>query len=69
MGSIAIIGTGWTRGQLTLEAAEILASGAKVLLHTERCGCADWLREKGIPFESLDALYEDWEALSEAVTQ
>ena len=24
MGSIAIIGTGWTRGQLTLEAAEKL---------------------------------------------
>ena len=42
MGSIAIIGTGWTRGQLTLEAAEILEGGAKVLLHTERCGCAAW---------------------------
>ncbi len=65
MGSIAIIGTGWTRGQLTLEAAEILEGGAKVLLHTERCGCADWLREKGIPFESLDALYEACEDFDE----
>ena len=42
-----------------------MKGGAKVLLHTERCGCADWLREKGIPFESLDALYEACEDFDE----
>lgn len=61
MGSITIIGTGWTAGELTLAAAERLKSGAKVILHTDRCGCAAWLRENGIGYESLDALYESSE--------
>ena len=61
MGKITVIGTGWSRGQLTLEAAELLRGGAKVVLHTERCGCAGWLREQGIAFESLDALYDSCE--------
>ena len=59
MGKITVVGTGWTRGQLTLDAVEALTGGARVLLHTERCGCADWLREKGVAFETLDGLYED----------
>lgn len=69
MGRITIMGAGWTRGQLTLDAVEALTSGARVILHTERCGCAEWLREKGIAFESLDALYdacEDFDAHAEA---
>ena len=45
---ITIIGTGWLSGQLTLEAAEALRGGGNILLHTERCGCAAWLREQGI---------------------
>lgn len=72
MHNITIIGAGWTRGQLTLDAVEALTSGARVILHTERCGCADWLREKGIAYESLDALYdasEDFDAHAEAAAQ
>ncbi len=61
MGNIAIVGLGWEAGQLTFEAAELLKGGARVVLHTERCGCADWLREQGIEFETLDALYESCE--------
>lgn len=72
MGKITIVGTGWTRGQLTLDAMEALCSGARVILHTDRCGCAGWLREKGIAFESLDALYdafEDFDAHAEAAAK
>jgi uncharacterized protein YabN with tetrapyrrole methylase and pyrophosphatase domain len=72
MGRIAIVGTGWVEGQLTLEAAEALSAGAKVILHTERCGCAEWLRGEGLPFESLDALYEstdDFDAHVRAAVQ
>ena len=72
MGEITIVGAGWTRGQLTLDAVEALQSGVRVILHTERCGCAAWLREKGIAFESLDALYdacEDFDEHAEAAAK
>ena len=58
MGTITIIGTGWEKGQLTLGAAEAFKSAGKVILHTERCGCAEWLEEQGIAYEALDGLYE-----------
>lgn len=61
MGEIAVIGIGYEAGQLTLEAVERLRSGAKVILHTGRCGCADWLRQQGIEFSTLDGLYESCE--------
>ena len=54
MGRITVIGTGFEEKQLTLEAVELLQSGAKALLHTGRCGCAEWLARRGIPFETLD---------------
>ena len=72
MGKITVVGAGWTRGQLTLDAVEALTSGARVILHTDRCGCAEWLREKGIAFESLDGLYEtceDFDAHADAAAQ
>ena len=62
---ITIIGTGWLSGQLTLEAAEALRGGGNILLHTERCGCAAWLREQGIAYRSLDALYDACEDFDE----
>ena len=65
MGVITVIGTGWKAGQLTLEAAEALRSGARVMLHTARCGCAAWLDDQGIAWESLDALYETCEDFDE----
>ena len=69
MGTITIVGAGWTAGQLTLDAAAALRSSARVILHTERCGCAEWLRAQGVGYESLDALYdesEDFDAHVEA---
>ncbi len=55
-------------GLLTLEAAEALANAGAVLLRTRWHGVAGWLEEKGIHFDTLDALYEsaeDFDALSE----
>ena len=65
MGRITIVGVGWTAGQLTLDAIDALTSGARVILHTDRCGCAEWLAGKGIAFESLDALYERFDDFDE----
>ena len=65
MGRITVIGTGFEEKQLTLEAVELLQSGAKALLHTGRCGCAEWLARRGIPFETLDELYEQCEDFDE----
>lgn len=65
MGRITVIGTGFEEKQLTLEAVELLQSGAKVLLHTGRCGCAEWLARRGIAFETLDELYEQCEDFDE----
>ena len=58
MGKITVIGAGWTRGELTLNAIEALKRNDAIVLHTDRCGCADWLKLNGMPFTSLDALYE-----------
>ena len=58
MGRITVIGAGWSRGDLTLNAIEALKAVKTIVLHTDRCGCAGWLTEKGLPFTSLDALYE-----------
>ena len=65
MSQIIVIGCGFRREQLTLEAVEALQSADKVLLHTGRCGLAEYLQEKGIPFETLDALYERAEDFDE----
>ena len=50
---------------MTLEAAELFASGARVVLHTGRCECAEWLRDKEIAFETLDGLYDSCEDFDE----
>lgn len=65
MKQITVIGVGLEKGQLTLDAAEALASEARVILHTGRIGCAEWLEEKEIPFETLDELYETCEDFDE----
>ena len=33
------------------------------MLRTGYCGAADWLKEKGIPFETLDRMYLEQEDL------
>ena len=65
MSQIIVIGCGFRREQLTLEAVEALRSVQRILLHTERCGLKDYLTEKGIPFETLDALYDTAEDFDE----
>lgn len=67
MKKITVIGLGLEKGQLTLDAVEALASGARVILHTGRIGCAEWLEEKKIPFETLDELYDICEDFDEHV--
>lgn len=58
MGKITVVGAGWTQGELTLNAVEALKQSNAIVLHTDRCGCAEWLKRHGMPFTSLDALYE-----------
>lgn len=65
MGRIIVVGHGYEVGQLTLEAVELFKSGARVILHTKRCGCADWLDQENIAYETLDALYESCEDFDE----
>lgn len=72
MGRITVVGVGWTRGELTLNAVEALKQSGVIVLHTDRCGCADWLKQNGIPFSSLDALYErceDFDAHAQAAAE
>ena len=65
MKKITVIGVGLETGQLTLDAVEALTSGARVILHTGRIGCSQWLEDKEIPFETLDELYETCEDFDE----
>ena len=45
MNRITVVGVGLEVGQLTFAAAEALTGGARVILHTDRFGCAQWLKE------------------------
>ena len=65
MKKITVIGVGLETGQLTLDAVEALTSSARVILHTGRIGCSQWLEDKEIPFETLDELYETCEDFDE----
>lgn len=65
MGKITVVGVGLEIGQLTFAAAELLKSGAQVILHTEQIGCAQWLKEENISFATLDYLYEECEDFDE----
>ena len=65
MGRITIIGTGWTAGQLTLDAVEALRHAGRIILHTDHSGCAEWLKGEGIAYASLDELYETCEDFDE----
>ena len=65
MSMITVVGVGLEVNQLTFAAAEALKSGARVILHTGRIGCADWLAGENISFETLDSLYEECEDFDE----
>lgn len=72
MGRITVVGAGWSRGDLTLNAIEALKASETIVLHTDRCGCAGWLAENGLTFTSLDMLYEafdDFDAHAQAAAE
>lgn len=57
-------------GLMTMQTAKVLEEADQVVLRTARHPVADYLTEKGIAFETLDALYdvcEDFDALHEAM--
>ena len=55
---ITIIGLGTRAGELSLRAAECLKGAASVLVRAASLASAETLKERGIPFESLDFVYE-----------
>lgn len=65
------VGTG-SADTLTIQGLNILKSGKKVFLQTERAPLAEYLRSEGVEFQSLDVLYdeaEDFDELAEAAAQ
>jgi len=72
MNSITVIGTGFYKNQLTLEAVDLLNGASQIILHTARCGVTEYLDEKNIPYSSLDELYdthEDFDEHAEAAAE
>lgn len=56
------------REYLTLGAVETLKKAEKVILRTSlRCGAADYLREIGVQFDTLDFLHEECEDFDELI--
>ena len=67
--NIIVLFTGFEKGDLTLDAVYALSSAGKVILHTGRCACAEYLTEQGIAFDTLDELYETSEDFDEHTEQ
>ena len=66
MHEITVLGLGpGSRDDLTLGAVKALKSAEKVILRTGEGDCAAYLRESGVPFETLDACYEQAEDFDE----
>ena len=59
--SITVVGLGLKRGQLTAEAQDLLRSGTRVMLRTVHCDSSRFMRDQGLAFEALDALYDEAE--------
>ena len=62
--TVVSLGPG-SRACLTLGALEAMEKAEKLILRTEKCDAAAYLREKGLSFETLDALYEECEDFDE----
>lgn len=67
MKQIRILGVGWHADHLTLGAIRTLKAGNRIILRTGRCGCAEWLEAEAIPYETLDALFEECEDFDELI--
>lgn len=65
---LSIVETGLDARDLTLGAINALQSGGRVILHTGQCGCAAWLSQNGIPFNTLDFVYERAADFDELIT-
>lgn len=64
--TILALGTG-SREDLTLGAVQRMKNAEKLILRTGEADCAEYLKEQGIVFETLDCLYdqaEDFEELT-----
>ncbi|NLD83937.1 MAG: nucleoside triphosphate pyrophosphohydrolase [Clostridiales bacterium] len=60
MGQITVVTLGpGPRDMLTLGAVEALKRARKIILRTDRCDAADYLREIGLSFDTLDGLHEE----------
>ncbi len=69
MGSITVIALGTGReDDVTLGALRAMKAGDRLILRTEKCGAAALLRREGIPFDTLDDLYEEAEDFDELHT-
>lgn len=69
--TVVSLGPG-SRSLLTLGAIETMEKAEKLVLRTEKCDAAAYLREKGISFDTLDDLHEaceDFEELAEAAAE
>lgn len=53
-----ILVTGFERDELSLAVCDKLRSACAIILHTGRCGAAEWAKENHLPFETLDDLYD-----------
>lgn len=66
MKTITVVSLGpGSREYLTLGALEALEKAEHVVLRTEKCDAAAYLKEKGIHFDTFDALYEECEDFDE----
>ena len=60
MSRITVVSLGpGPREYLTLGALSALEKAEKLVLRTEKCDTAAYLREKGISFDTLDHLHEE----------
>lgn len=65
MATIDILMVGWNEDELTLGAVGILESGRKLMLRTEKCGAAEYLKKKNISFQTFDSLFEECDDFDE----
>ena len=70
MGEITVVTLGpGPRDMLTLGAVQALKGAKRLILRTARCDAADYLREIGLSFDTLDHLHEESEDFDELIAR
>ena len=70
MGEITVVTLGpGSRELLTLGAVEAMKNARRLILRTARCDAADYLREIGLSFDTLDHLHEESEDFDELIAR